>query len=405
MAIAKGVSKVVAYKKETTWGTAAGASGGKQLRRVTADFNLTKDAYESNEIRTDRQVADYRHGVRSAEGTLSGELSPRTYADFMESLVAKDFATVTAITGLSVTIAASGSLWTVARSTGSWLTDNVKVGMVVRLTAAGMNASNASKNLLIVAISTNGLTLTVTPLNGAALVAEGPIASTTATITGQVTSVPSTGHTEDSYTIEQWFSDIAQSEVFTGMRVGSMNVSLPTTGLATVDFGFMGKDLSITNTSQYFTTPTAQGTDGIFAAVNGAMVVNGTPIALITSADFAVERSMENATAVGSNSIAEIFTGRIRVTGNLSVYFQDATFRDYFDDETVVSIVIAMTTGVGATADFISFCIPKVKLGSFTKDDGELGLIASTSFQALLNDVTTAGLPATTIQIQDSTQS
>lgn len=401
MAISKGTAKVVAYKKESTWGTLAGASGGKQVRRVTADFNLTKETYESNEIRTDRQLADFRHGVRSADGTLSGELSPNSYSDFMQSLVSKDFAAATTVTGLSVTIAASGSLWTVTRSTGTYLTSDIKVGTVIRLTGAGLNAANASKNLLVVGVAAT--VLTVQSLNGTSLVAEGPIASVTATVVGKQTIVPATGHTEDSYTIEQWFQDISQSEVFAGMRVGSMNVQLPATGLTTVDFSFMGKDLSSKGTTQYFSTPTAQGTNGIFAAVNGAMIVNGLPVALVTSADFTVERAMENATAVGSNSVAEIFLGRIRVTGNLSVYFQDATFRNYFDDETAVSIVFALTTGSEANADFLTFTLPKVKLGSFAKDDGELGLVASTSFQALLNADTSGGLPATTLQIQDST--
>lgn len=401
MAISKGVAKVVAYKKETTWGTLAGASSGKQVRRVTADFNLTKETYESNEIRTDRQLADFRHGVRSADGTLSGELSPNSYSDFMQSLVGKDFAAVTAISSLSVTIAASSQLWTITRATGDWITGGIKVGTVLRLTGAGLNAANSAKNLLVVSMSATVLTVDV--LNGSDLVAEGPIASVTATVVGKQTFVPATGHTEDSYTIEQWFQDISQSEVFAGMRVGTMNVQLPATGLTTVDFSFMGKDLSSKGTTQYFTSPTAQGTNGIFAAVNGALIVNGQPVALVTSADFTVERAMENATAVGSNSVAEIFMGRIRVTGNLSVYFQDANFRNYFDNETAVSIVFALTTGSEATADFVTFTLPKVKLGSFAKDDGELGLVASTSFQALLNSDTTAGLPATTIQIQDST--
>jgi hypothetical protein len=115
-----------------------------------------------------------------------------------------------------------------------------------------------------------------------------------------------------------------------------------------------------------------------------------------------MERATENATVVGSNSVADIFTGRIRVTGNLSVYFEDAAFRNYFNAETPVSIVLTVTADNTATANFVTFTLPKVKLGSFTKDDGELGIIASTSFQALLNDVTTAGLAPTTIQIQDS---
>jgi hypothetical protein len=272
--------------------------------------------------------------------------------------------------------------------------------MIIRLSGAGLDVENVGKNLLIASITATVLTVSV--VNGTLLAEEGPIASVTATATGKVTYVPSTGHTDQSYTVEEWYSDIAQSEVYTCMKVNSVAVQLPATGLSTIDIGFAGKDLTQTGTSQYFSSPTAQNTNGIFAAVNGVMLVQGQPVALVTSADFTIERATENATAVGSNSVADIFTGRVRVTGNLSVYFQDATFRNYFKDETVVSLVMAMTTSTAANADFVTFTIPKVKLGSFSKDDQELGLVASTSFQALLNDVTTAGLPATTIQIQDS---
>lgn len=382
MAIAKGTAKQVGYKKETTWGTIAGASGGKLLRRVTASFNLNKETYESNEIRTDRQVADFRHGVRSAAGTLNGELSPATYSDFMGSIVGKDFATAPSAVTVSVTIAASGTLYTVTRAAGSYITDGFQVGMVVRLSVGTLNAANINKNLLIASMTATVLTVAV--VNGSTMVAEGPIAGCTVTAVGKSTAVPLTGHTDQSYSIEEWYADIAQSEVYTGMKVNSVAVQLPATGLSTIDIGFMGKDLGLTGTTQYYTSPAAQSTNGIFAAVNGVMLVQGNPVALVTSADFTIERASENATAVGSNSVADIFTGRIRVTGNMSVYFQDATFRGYFDTETPVSLVLALTSNSTATSEFVTFTLPKVKLSSFNVDDGELGAVASTSFQALL---------------------
>ena len=400
MSTAKGTAKRVAYKRETEWGTLAGATGAKQLRRVTADFNLEKEAFESNELRFDRQVADFRHSIRSAAGTLNGELSSGSYSDFMQSLVARDFTTAPAATSLTLTIAASGANWTVTRATGSYLTDGFQPGMVVRLGGA-LAAGNTAKNLLI--LSVTALILTVRVLNATQLTAQSAVASSTCTAVGKTTFVPTTGHTEDSYTIEEFYSDIAQSEVYTGMKVGSMNVQLPSSGLSTVDFSFMGKDLTQTGTTAYFTSPTAQGTDGIYSAANGLLTIAGVPVALVTSVDFSVERAMENATVVGSNSIADIFSGRIRVTGNLSVYFEDASFRNYFNDETPVALTVVLTEDNTGTADFISFTIPKIKLGSFTKADAELGITASSSFQALLNDVTTGGLPATTIAIQDST--
>lgn len=399
MAIATGVYKKIAYKKEDTWGVVPAASGAKYIRRVTGSFNLTKEFYESAEIRVDHQVADYRGGIRSAEGSLNGELSAGSYSDFMQSIVARDFTAVNLGAAVSMTVATSGSQWKLVRTTGSFLTQGLQPGMVIR--AAGLTATaDNGKNLLV--LSVTALEVVVMPLNGSTLTVQATDSSVTLTAPGKQTFVPQSNHTDDSYTFEDWYSDVEQSAIYTGMKVGSMAVSLPSTGMATVDFSFQGKDMAQTGTTQYFTTPAAQSSTGVMAAVNGAMLVNGIPVALVTSADLTIERALENATAVGSNSVAEVFTGRIRATGNMSVYFTDAQFRSYFDQETPVSVVLTMTQDNQKDANFISIVLPKVKFGSFTLDDGELGLTASSDFQALLNDITTGGLPVTTVAIQDS---
>lgn len=399
--VARGVGKKVAYKKESAWGTLAGASGAKYIRRVTSNFNLKKDVYESAEIRTDYQVADSRSGVRSVDGSINGELSPGSYSDFMQSVVARDFTAVTAATGLSVTIATSGSLFTVTRSAGSWLTDGFRVGHVVRLTGAGLNVANQANNIMIASMTATVLTVKV--LSTTALVAEGPIATVTATVQGKTTYAPLTGHTDDSYTLEEWYSDIAQSEVFTGLKVGTMAVQLPATGMVTTDFSFKGKDLTQTGTSQYFTSPTNANTNGITTAVQGVLLVNGAPVALITSMDFSIERSLEAGNVVGSNFAADVFTGRIKGSGNMSTYFIDNTYRDYFNNETAVSIVVALTTDGTKTAQCLTFTLPRVKINSADKSDQEGAIVQSHSFTALLNSDTSAGLEATTIQINDTT--
>lgn len=400
MTISKGVGKKIAFKKESTWGTAAGATGAKYLRRVTSDFNLTKENYESAEIRTDYQVADMRHGIRAVDGSLNGELSPGAYPEFIQAVVAKDFAAVTALTGLDVTIAVSGSFFTFADAGATFITDGIKVGQVIALTGAGLDPANVSNNALVLSLSETSIT--VKALSSTAFVAEGPIASVTLTVRGKVTYAPLDSHTDDSFTVEEWYSDIAQSEVFTGVKVGTVAVSLPTTGLVTSNFTLMGKDRAIKGTSQYFTTPTAAPTEGIFASVSGALVVNGTPVGLITQLDLTIDRGLEPANVVGQNTSADMFTGRIRVNGNFSTYFQDAVFRDYFDDESTISLVVALTTGIEKDADAMSFVIPKIKIGSADKADSEMGIIQSHSFVGLLNTVTTAGLPATTVYIQDT---
>lgn len=399
--IAKGVSKLVAVKKESQWGVPAGTSGAKLLRRVTADFNLMKENYESNEINPTFQTIDSRHGVRSVEGSLEAELSPGSYSDFIGSVLAKDFAAGGSTTGASITIAAAGTLYTLTRAAGSWLTDGFYVGNIIRLTGAGFAPANVGNNLLVVGLT--ALVATVVVLSGTPLVAEGPIAAADAAVVGKQSYVPMSGHTDDSYTVEQWFSDIAQSEVYTGLKPSSVALSLPSTGLVTASFGFMGKNLEQTGTTQYFTSPSPTNTEGIFASVSGAVIVNGQPVGLITSADLNISRNQEVANVIGSNFAADIFVGRVTATGSLSVYFQDAVFRNYFDDEAKVSIVFALTTGEEKDAEAMSFTMGKVKINSGSKSDAELGLTQSMDFQALQNDVVTGGLVASTIMVQDTT--
>lgn len=397
MSTASGIAKRVTYKKETTFGTLAGASGGQVVRRVTADFNLAKETYQSEEIRTDFQIADFRHGVRSVEGTISGELSCGTYSDFLASAVARDFTAVTSSALGSTTIAAVGPTYTVTRTTGSYLTDGLRVGAVIRLT--GFGTLNNAKNLLVITLTATVATVVV--LNGTALTPETVASGGTYAAAGKLTYAPTTGHTDDSYTIEQYYSDIGQSEVNTGNKVNTVGLALPATGLVTADFGFMGQDLKQTGTSAYFTAPTAQGSTGIFAAVNGALIVNGAVIALITGLNININRNMTSEAVVGSNIKPEIYEGRIAVDGDFSTLFQDRTFSDYFNNETEVSLVCAVTENNTANANFMTFTLPRIKLSTDTKDDGEKGIVSQNSFQAL-KGTGANGFEATTIMIQDS---
>jgi len=398
---AKGVSKQVAYKKETTFGTIAGATGGKLLRRTSADFTSTRESYESAEIRTDRQIADFRLGTRSSDGSLAGELSPNSYTDFIQSIMAKDFAAGGTAASISVTIASSGGFFTLTRATGSYITDNFKVGEVVRMTGAGLNAANSGNNLLVITVS--ALVLTVRVLSATTLIAEGPIATVAIAAVGKETIVPLTGHTDDSYTVEEFYADIAQSEVHTGVKVGTWGVTVPASGLVTTDFTMMGRGLTTKGTSQYFTTPAALGTSGIVAAVNGAVIVNGLATgACVTSFSVNVDRGMEPSACIGSDLAETIFSGTIRVTGDMSIYFEDGYVRDLFENETDTSLVLALATGSEKTANVITFVLPKVTISSFAKSDTELGITATCAFTAQLNDITTAGLPATTLQVVDT---
>lgn len=401
MAIASGIAKQVRYKAESAYNTAPGASGAQSLRRVESSINVEKDTYASAELRTDYQISDFRHGTRRTSGSIKGELSPLTYADFMAAALRKDFVAGVSAASLSLTIAGAGP-YTVTRATGSWLTDGFKAGDVVRITAGSVNASNLNKNLYVVSLTATVLTVVVP--NASTMVAEGPIASCTCSVTGKKTYTPTTGHTDKSFAIEHWFSDIAQSELYLGCKASALDIQLPPTGLATIGVDVMGSGSVTTGTSAYYTSPTAPTTTGIAAAVNGLLYIGATAVATCTGLSLRVDGGYSGDPVVGSNFMPGIFPGRVNVTGQFTAYFENATFRDAFLNETELALSALLTSDNAAAANFLAFNLPRIKLGSASRSDGEKGLILTANFQALYNGSGGTGISseATTLSVQDS---
>lgn len=407
--IATGVNKVLTIKKQAGLGnyTTTAISGGQNLRRVTSTLDKKKATYASKEIKPSQQVSDFRHGVVSVDGTISGEASVGTYQMLVESICRQAVQTAVVSTGETDIVSASttGASGTMTTTAGNFLTDGLKVGMVVR--AAGFTTTatgNNATNMLITAISASGKVLTVTRLDGSAVIAKTETGSVTFTEQGKHTYIPQTSQTRDYYSIEHWFGDINQSELFTDCVVTQMDVKLPASGMAGMDFQIKGLNMT-PGTAEAFSSPTAVSTGSNLAAANGVLYLAGAAVALITGMNFSVKGGHTTVGGVvGSNVEPDIFPGTVTVDGQVTVLFQDATIRDYFLNETEVSIVAVFTAANTATADFMSFTFPRVKMGGASKDDGEKGLVMTMPFTALENVNGGTGKDgfATTIMIQDS---
>lgn len=400
MAISTGIAKKLVYKIQSGLNSKASAGSAQYLRRVTSDIDLSKDTYESDEIRSDYQVADMRHGMRKVDGTIAGEVSVGTYNDFYAAAMRQGWQTA-ATTGAIITVTAAASAPQYVRSGGSFLTDGFKVGDVIRWTGWVTATGNNSNNFLITALTATNMT--GVHLNGDAVTAEAAGATVTGALVGKKTFTPLTGHTDNYFTFEHDYSDITQAEQFVDCKVSSIDWDLPASGMAKINLGIMGLSMD-TSTSAYFTSPTAAGTDAVLAGVNGLAYVGGAPVALITGLKINYDGGMSTEPVVGSNVSPDVFEGRVKVSGEMTVFFQDATFRDYFVNETEIAISFVFTGGSEDNADFTSFVMPRVKVGGSSKDDGEKGIIQTMPFTALLNSAGGTGIAteATTLSIQDS---
>lgn len=406
MAVAQGRNKQLIFKRQAALGTIATTGSAQRLRRVTSSFELQKETYNSaDEITSTQQMLSSVHGVKQINGAVSALLSPSTYSDFMSSLLRRDYTTVTALTALSLTIAGAGPTYTITRAAGDYLAGGIKVGMGFRITAGTFNAANLNKNLLVTGVTATVITCVV--MNAgvvAGLFAEGPIASATITVNGKVTYVPNTAHTQNYYTVEEFYSDLTKSEVSTDVKVGSASFSLPGTGNAKVDFSLMGLNQTRASAA-YFVTPTTETTTGILADASGALLVGGVSVATVT--DLSIEINGNQTVAdgvVGTNLRPDIFDGKVIATGSFTAYFENTTIADNFLNETETSLLAAITAGATAAADFMTFTMSRVKINTDKVDDGETGLKRTYGYEALYNSAGGAALATqqTTISIQDS---
>jgi hypothetical protein len=219
MTIATGSRHDMAYVAETVFGTTPATPVLKPIRHTGTTLGLSKDAIESEELRQDRQVANFRHGNKSVAGDLNVELSYGTFDDLIEATLA-----------------------------GTWATDVLKAGTTRRSFTIERYHTDIGKYLRSTGCSFNALSLSVAPnsmVTGSLSVIGKGFSVASVAITGATYSAESTTAPFDSFTgsITEGGSSIAvvtsiDLSIDNGMEalyvVGSDETLLPSIGKSSV---------------------------------------------------------------------------------------------------------------------------------------------------------------------------
>jgi hypothetical protein len=413
MSLAEGVSASIRYKAYATGVITSNLepvpsvdpaiTGGQVLRRVSSSLKLAKDTYQSAEIRTDRQIADFRHGKRSVSGSITGELSPATWFDFIEASCrgTKSAALISLGQSALTSIAADNATSKFVAGGGDPVALGWRIGDIVRGTNLS-DAGNNAKNFLITGFGgTTNRNISVFPAPDT-MTADS---SFTLSNTGKSVFVPSSNFVSRKYGIEIYNSDIDISRLFTECRAGGFTMDLPATGMATMEVPFMGRDMVVGSgaSAPFYTAPAAETTTGLIAAVNGLLIVGGATVGVVTGLNIKMDLSPSGDAVVGQNFVPEIFLGRANVTGQATAFFQDSTLIADFINESEISILAYLTTSSAVNSPAMSIYLPRVKFSdSDVATSGEGGQAITLPFQALKGLGTTPGDEATTIRIVDT---
>jgi len=392
--MADGISKLLIAKKETVWGTKATASSAQLYPRTQGVFQISKGSYQSNNIRASQQLGDSRHASSVAKGSLSADLQCGAFSQFMAAMMRKDFAS-TVTTGAVITISIAAANPSIVRSSGSFITDGFKVGMLLSPTGIAATADNA----LAVITAVAALNMTVFKLNGSAYTTAAAGASITI-VAKKSSFTPQTAHTDDSFTVEEFLADISTSFITRGQQVNSLSIDAKPNSMATIALDFMGKDGDASTGSQYFTSPTAVPSTGNMSGSSGQLIIGGAVNSRVTSFNIKCDAGISQEFTVFTAGAGAKSRGQMLVSGSISFILDDGVLADSFTNETETNMFYTFTDTQG---NALTFAMPRAKLNDVQRDD-KLGVTTLTaSFVALEYIGTDSGTLPTTLIITDST--
>jgi hypothetical protein len=262
MTIATGSRHNMAYVVESTFGTTPSTPVFTPIRHTGTTIGLSKDSIESEELREDRQIANYRHGNKSVSGDINFELSYGSFDDILEAVLC-----------------------------GTWNTDVLKAGTTRRSYTIERHHQDIGKYLRSTGCNFNTMSLSVAPnsmVTGSFGVIGKGFSVASVAVTGATYNTESLTAPFDSFSgsITEGGSSIAvvtslELSIENGMEalyvIGSSDTLQPSIGKSMVngsitayfeDSTLIDKFINETSSSLSFTLTDAAGNDYLFELPN-----------------------------------------------------------------------------------------------------------------------------------------
>lgn len=371
------------YIKETNYGETPATPAFKPVRHTGMTLGVQRGSLQSEELRPDRQISDFRLGAVSVAGDIVTELSFASFDDFLEAVLMGTWAPKATKTATTLSAAAADDSFN--DSASGFVTAGFSVGDLI--TVAGFTGDVSNNGTYRIASVAAGK-ITVTAPNGDAVVLVDDAAGETVTIQTTET-VLKAGTTRRSFSVLRHFSDQTAEpyHLFKGIEFNTLALAVNPTAIVSATFGTLGREGAAPAenppTGSTFAAATATAP---LDAFTGELKSGANVVGEVTEFSINLENGLEVRNVVGSKLTIRPSVGRSNLTGSATVYFEDASFLKKFINEEDTSLSIELPDGAGNS---YIFTIPRFKFTGGQPDvSGQGSVTLAMPFQGVLDPTT-----------------
>jgi hypothetical protein len=369
--------------KEVTWGVTPSAGEDlTQIRYTGESLDANQETTVSKEIRADRMTADLVPVGQSAGGSFDFEMSYNAFDDWIEGAMFSTFAADDNIVGVSGDISSANGT---SKFTSTLATkfDGLVVGQWVKV--FGFIADNGYYKITAHTDGVGEITVSPAPPS-----TETPAAAAAEFHTGMIRN----GTTQQSYSIEKRFDDTTAVtyQMFAGSVVAGLTQNYAVGDILTGSCEVLSKEATMDETGFTGLVDAASTANDVLNAVTNMKNiliddVVSTQEYLTLTLD--IGNNLRGQKAIGTLGNVGIGTGKLEVTGNISVYFESKSEMDKFNANTAFSLSFRLEDTAG---NAYIYTFGKVKYESLSVQAGgeNSDLVAEGTWRALLDTGTSS---------------
>lgn len=377
MAIESGIGVSVRYVAESTTGVIPTTPTMTVLRATSRNVNLGKNLLESAEVSSHGEETDVRHGFQQVSGTLNTELLTGNADAFLAAALRSTWSSAISE---AVICGATGPA-TFTRASGSFVSDGFQPGDII-VTTGFPTAVNNGK-WMILTVSALSITVAVSSVASKQVQTEAADGDSTVTLAGRRLT---TGTTKTTFSIERAFTGTSKFQQFMGVTPNGLTLGVQPESIPTLEFPVIGLKSQAMTSSTVASAVTAAPTGSPYDSFSGGICIGSNLVGVVTGLNLNLALNRELVPVVGDYYSPDIFEGRIMVSGEVTVMFENDTLYNLFYNETESKMGLRLNDPNGT--DFHGIYLPRTKFNAAPLDPGQTGPVIQTMQFRCLRDAT-----------------